>query len=125
MKTTPATSNGPRLVHAAENTDDVKILALTPHNYRPDAVRRAARMERDPFGGYKIEIILHDQAGVIFAIERRTATLTVNRAHYNHKCSELTLKTKLVLLPEEQAAMMANLEQCAAIGLLLPNFPKL
>ena len=125
MKTTSATSNGPRLVHAAENTDDVKIIALTPHNYRPDAVRRAARMERDPFGGYKIGIILHDQAGVIFAIERRTATLTVNRAHYNHKCSELTLKTKLVLLPEEEAAMMADLEQCAAIGLLLPNFPKL
>ena len=56
MKTTSATSNGPRLVHAAENTDDVKILALTPHHYRPDAVRRAARMERDPFGGYRIEI---------------------------------------------------------------------
>jgi hypothetical protein len=61
-----------------------------------------------PFGGYKIEIILHDQAGVIFVIERRAATLTVNRAHYDQKCRELTLKTRLVLLPEEDAAIWSS-----------------
>jgi len=124
MKTAPATPTSPRLVYATQDTGDVQVFGLTAENYRPDAVRRAALIDKQPFGGFTIEIIHRDQTGVVFTIKQDRNTLAMSRANYDPQRKQLTLLTKLMTAPEE-AVMLADLEQCAAIGLLLPGFPEL
>jgi hypothetical protein len=124
MKTAPATPTSPRLVYATQDTGDVQVFGITAENYQPAAVRRAARMDKQPFGGFTIEIINRDQTGVVFTIKQDRNTLTMSRANYDPQRKQLTLVTKLMTAPEE-AVILADLEQCAAIGLLLPGFPEL
>jgi hypothetical protein len=61
-------------VYATQDTGDVQVFGLTADNYRPDARRRAARMDKPPFVGFTIEIIHRDQAEW-YSRSSKTATL--------------------------------------------------
>ena len=61
---------------------------------------------------------------MVFKIKQDSNTLTMSRANYDPQRKQLTLVTKLMAAPEE-AVMLVDLDQCAAIGLLLPGFPEL
>ena len=111
-----------------ERTGNVEIFGLTADNYRVDLVQQAARMDRYPVGGYKIDITLIDRSDVLFDMvhEATGVVVTENAARYDRQARTLTLRSVIETdMPAAEMALIAYLAQHVAIGLLLPSFPEL
>jgi hypothetical protein len=127
-KTVPLAAHGPRLVHACQDTGHVGIFGLTVENYRPETVKRAANMAKNSFGGFSITVLGCDKAPrdlTVFTVEQDGESLTMNSASYDPIRRRLTVITRLLAVKPKDAAPLADLAQCVAIGLLLKEWPEL
>lgn len=111
----------PKLTHSTVNTGDVQSFALSEENFKPNAVEATRIMLRQPVLGYRLE-------AKRFGMDRRYRfyvlrdsdgrKLTENWVHYNGK--HISLRTQLLTsdMGDDEALMLADLEQCAALMLV-------
>lgn len=120
MKRPPNTGE-PALRHSTEQTGDVQTFAIAPENYNPAALDAMRDMTKHPVMGYLLEVLSEYEASVRFIVRRSAdqEALTDNRAAWRGIANELALHTTILApMPQNEAALMADLEQCAALMLL-------
>ncbi len=112
------------LRHSTEQTGDVQTFAVCRENYDPAVIAATVRMEHEPIIGYRLKVLgrescdLHGCCAVRFLVCREDGTpLTDNQC--SRQGHLLSLHTSVLYpMPPDEAIMMADLEQCAALGLL-------
>lgn len=105
------------LAHTTEQTGDVQTFAVSRDNYDPAILAKMAGMEREPVMGYQLYV---DRSGLgtEFRVLREDGTaLTRNRVSMHDL--QISLSTSILHpMPADESAMLADLEQCAALVLL-------
>ena len=131
MKTLPSSLESPQIQHAVTKTGHVEAFALTVENFGAEMVRLTKGMDHEPAGGYRLAGVYRspDSLYITFEVQRESdrAILTLNTARLlRRRPAFIMLETLIIgwMLPEE-TKVVGDLEQCAAIGLLIPGFPDL
>jgi hypothetical protein len=106
------------LRHSTEQTGDVQTFAVCRENYNPEVIARMTGMVSAPLMGYRLDVRASEPGVILFLVCRDDGTpLTLNLA--THHGQEIRLhSTILYPMPEAEAYMSADLEQCAALSLL-------
>ena len=103
--------------HATTQTGDVKNIPICDENFDPAIIAMMPEMTRTHIKGYSLEA---ERIGrmVRFTVVRRPSgkhiRLTENTAIWNNGVLELTT-TIVWPMEDDEAGMMADLEQCAAL----------
>ncbi len=102
------------LRHATAQTGNVHTFAVCPENYDPAIVEQMRGMVERPLGGYTLRI---EPDGDAFVVVRNGHDLTSNSLRRDGDTIQLAT-TILDSMDPDEAAMLADLEQCAALMLL-------
>jgi hypothetical protein len=119
MKRVPQSSSEPQIVHLTTNTGDQQRFVLSPENFDPGVISMIPRMEREAVGGYRLSV-LRTEAGLEFWIirDQDELSLTHNAVYLEDWPPFVQLETTILApMSPEEAALLANLEPCAAIAL--------
>jgi hypothetical protein len=119
MKRVPQSSSEPQIVHLMTNTGDQHCFALSPENFDLGVISMILRMEREPVRGYRLAVS-RTAGGLEFWIirDRDQMSLAHNGVHLEDWPPFLQLETTiLVPMSPDEAAMLTDLEECAAIAL--------
>ena len=107
------------ITHITLDTGHVRSFAVHADNYKPDVIRRMRDMETKPVMGYRLtSVIRFGVEDIDFNVSREDGTpLTRNRV--TRFQDRVELRTRILRgMPCGEAAMLADLEQCAALSLL-------
>jgi hypothetical protein len=113
----------PALIHGTQGTGDIELFAICPENYNPVIVAQMRDMITKPVMGYLLEEHGPDpddpEAGLFFVI-RHTDGARLIKNSVRRDGQNVVLTTTIVSdqMAEEEAYMLANLEQCAALMLV-------
>jgi len=113
----PPRPGEPALTHSTEQTGDAQSFAICAENYDPAALRAMRNMVREPLAGYQLAVLDRGLDTIEFAVLRADGTaLTNNRATQAGR--NISLHTSILQpMPPEEAGMVADIEQCAALML--------
>jgi hypothetical protein len=107
------------LRHSTEQTGDVQTFAVHRDNYDPEVIARMAAMETEPLMGYRLEV--ERESGFIraFTVCREDGPRLTHNAVDGGRHSDISLHTTILApMAPDEAHMLADLEQCAALALL-------
>lgn len=116
----------PFLAHLTTETGDLQTFAIHQDNYDPTLLASIRQMDTTPLMGYSLEIDHHeDGAHVGFFVCREDGTrLTRNLAEIIGNAGVYLSTTILhYQMSQDESALMADLEQCAALALLHIHVP--
>jgi hypothetical protein len=119
MKRVPRSSSEPQIVHLTTNTGDSQRFAISPENYDPEVIALMARMQTEQIQGYRLTVFRRI-AEVEFLVIRDAdgVGLSHNFVYLDEWPPFLQLETTILAqMATDEAAMRADLEQCAAIAL--------
>ena len=121
MKRVPESASERQIVHVATDTGDLQRFVISPENLDPDLIALIARMETEPIPGYRLACVRRDGAGLEFTVVRGAdgVSLSRNAVHFDEWPPFLQLETTATRQPMSptEAAILADLERCAAIAL--------
>ena len=120
MKRVPEVASERQIVHVATDTGNLERFVLSPENFDPEVIAVIARMETEPIQGYRLAHVRTDGARLEFTLVRDAdgACLSHNAVYLDEWPPFLQLETTALRpMPRAEAAMLADLEQCAAISL--------
>ena len=114
------------ITHSTEQTGDVQSFSLCPENYSELAVQATLDMRHTPVFGYRLrplDVKDPEDPRLEFYVLREDGTrLTFNTVRQDG--ASVLLHTDILHpMPDEEAMMMADLEQCAAIGMIKRSKP--
>lgn len=111
----------PALIHETTNTRDVQSLAICDENFKPEILHRMREMFDRPLAGYRLEVVrLYPFKKLQFWVIRDSDGARLTENSIQRHGSNIHLDTTILagdILPEE-ALMLADLEQCAALMLV-------
>lgn len=117
MKRPPRNGGESALVHKTTNTGDIQSLAICPENFKPDIVKRMREMLQKPLMGYRLELISDEW----FYVIRDSDGARLSQNYVRKRDGDIALDTTILsgddMAPDE-AYMLADLEQCAALMLV-------
>jgi hypothetical protein len=119
MKRVPQSSSEPQVVHLTTNTGDQQRFVLSPENFDPGLIGMIPRMEREAVRGYRLAVS-RTATGLEFWIirDRDQMSLTHNAVYLEDWPPFLQLETTILApMSPDEAAILADLEECAAIAL--------
>jgi hypothetical protein len=111
----------PRIHHATVNTGDIQSFSLTESNFDPGIVLLARRMFNPTVMDYSLLMAEHPSGKLCFEVCAGRAKVSRNTV-WRDEQGDINLST--LLLPEsedlrpDELMMLADMEQCVAIGLL-------
>lgn len=114
----PPNSGEPALVHKTTNTGDEQSFAICDENFNPGIVKRMREMLQKPLMGYRLEVISDQWFYVVRDFDGARLTQNFLRRRDN---GDIALDTTLQLsddMTPQEAYMLADLEQCAALMLV-------
>lgn len=102
------------LIHSTAETGDVQSFAVVAENYRPDILAMMADMTTTPIAGY-----LLDPGDDGFTVVRAADGARLTHNAISRDGQQIKLHTTLLPpMSADEAAMLSDLEQCAALMLL-------
>lgn len=129
MKRSPRAGE-PALIHVTKETGDAQAFAISTQNFSPAVIKLMRQMESRPLAGFRLRVEPSTRASFLVLREDGTE-LSINVIHRNWafdktdrraypNAGSLTLITSIVCptMTPDEAAQLADLEQCAAIMLL-------
>lgn len=111
----PPEPGEPAIIHKTVNTGDVQRLAICPENFNPKILDQMTGMHEKPLAGYRLEAI-SDQW---FYVVRDADDVRLTQNFVRRRGNDLFLDTTIVTddMEAQEALMIADLEQCAALML--------
>jgi hypothetical protein len=119
MKRVPESTSDRQIVHVATDTGALQRFVISPENFDPEVVLLIQRMETEPIQGYRLAV-MRMAAEVEFTVVRDAdgEGLTHNSVYLEEWPPFLQLETTILRsMSPAEAAMLADLERCAAISL--------
>lgn len=116
-------------MHSTEQTGDVQTFAVCQANYDSGLIKRMREMLSKPLMGYRIGNVSRDEDRICFSVLREVSFLPpreveLTRNSVFRQGQSIMLHTSIVYpMPPNEAQMMADLEQCAALMLVEVEIP--
>jgi len=101
------------------DTGDLQRFVLSADNFDPEVIAAMARMETEPIQGYRLAHVRTGESWLEFAVvsDADGVWLSHNVVHLDHWPPSLELETTILRpIPRAEAAILADLERCAAIA---------